>query len=147
MIKKGLICYLSFSGNTKELAEMIEAQISNDFEVDMYEIGFGIIPDLTQYDFILFGSFTWDKGSTPDEFKDFILDTDGYKPSHSFVFGSGDTQFGGDELFCNAVTKLHKFYDAHIYPLKVEQSPRGSQESLVEEWTIKIREWEVHEYI
>lgn len=134
MSKKGLICYLSYSGNTKELAEMIECQLRDTCEIDMYEIGFGIIPDLTQYDFVLFGTFTWDEGRVPEDFKDFILETDTYKPNNSYFFGTGDTQFGGDDLFCNAVSKLHNFYDGGLYPLKIEQSPRGSQEKHVKEW-------------
>ncbi len=80
-----------------------------------------------QYDYIFFGTFTWDKGSTPDEVKDFVLEI-GYKPNNVAVFGSGDTQFGGDDLFCNAVDKLAKFYNSKWAGLKIEQSPRGSQE-------------------
>lgn len=50
------------------------------------------------------------------------------------MFGTGETQFGGDELFCLAAVKLARFYDSKWQPLKIEQSPRGSQETRVKEW-------------
>ena len=132
--KKAIICYLSYSGNTEEIAELIEAKlINNEIAVDMYEIGIDPPIDLANYDFVFLGTFTWDHGSTPDEIKDFVLEV-GYKPKNVSVFGSGDTQFGGDELFCRAVDRLAKFYESEMPPLKIEQSPRGSQEDRVNSW-------------
>lgn len=58
--------------------------------------------------------------------KDFILEI-GYKSDHIAVFWYGDTQFGGEELFCNAVNKLTKFYHSKWPGLKIEQSPRGDR--------------------
>lgn len=131
---KAIICYLSYSGNTEEVAELLKRQLEeNDYQVDMYTIGFGTIPDLSIYDKLFFGTFTWDRGSTPDEMKDFVREI-GYKPNNVYVFGSGDTQFGGDELFCGAVDRLVKFYSCSYKGLKVEQSPRGSQEKIVTKW-------------
>lgn len=132
--KKAIICYLSYSGNTEEIAEIIEEKLLLDrIDVDMYEIGIDPPVDLAKYDFIFVGTFTWDHGSTPDEIKDFVLEV-GYKPKNIAVFGSGDTQFGGDELFCRATDRLAKFYESVMPPLKIEQSPRGSQEALVKSW-------------
>lgn len=54
--------------------------------------------------------------------KDFIWEI-GYKPENVAVFGTGDTQFGGDELFCKAVDKLVQFYNSKWPGLKIEQSP------------------------
>src|SRR5690625_6608179 len=131
---KILIVYLSYSGNTEEIAQYIEGRLNEqDIETNLYEIGYGQLPDIEQYDKILIGTFTWDHGSTPDEMKDFILEV-GYKPSNIAVFGSGDTQFGGDDLFCRAVDKLVKFYNSRWSGLKIEQSPRGSQEEKVKIW-------------
>src|SRR5699024_2863766 len=164
---KILVAYLSYSGNTEEVAELIEARLrENGVQVDMYEIGFGIVPNVREYDFLCLGSFTWDYGGTPDEVKDFILEVGykpdkvavlgtgdiyeigfgivpnvreddflcigsftwdyggtpdevkdfilevGYKPENVAVFGTGDTQFGGDELYCLAVDKLVRFYQS-----------------------------------
>ncbi|WP_407658004.1 flavodoxin [Lederbergia citri] len=130
-----LICYASFSGNTKETAELIaETLIKEKYDIKLYRIGTGKIPDPSLFDVMMIGSFTWAKGATPNDVKDFVYEI-GYKPPHVFVFGTGDTQFGGDYLFCNAVEKLAKFYNSTYEPLKIEQSPRGSQESKVIAWT------------
>ncbi|MBS4217399.1 flavodoxin [Bacillus sp. FJAT-49711] len=129
-----LICYASFSGNTKETAELIADMLKEDHcEIELYRIGTGIIPDPSLYDVMMIGSFTWAKGSTPNDVKDFVYEI-GYKPPNVFVFGTGDTQFGGDDLFCKAAEKLAKFYHSTYEPLKIEQSPRGSQELKVTAW-------------
>ena len=131
---KILIAYFSYSGNTEEVAQLIEKKVQQEgISVDKYEIGFGIMPNIEAYDIVFLGTFTWDYGSTPSEVKDFIADI-GYKPERMAIFGSGDTQFGGEELFCQAVEKLVRFYASKWDGLKVEQSPRGSQEQIVNEW-------------
>lgn len=130
-----LIAYLTYSGNTEEIAQHIENKLAQDdgATVDMHEIGIDLVPDLQQYDYIFLGTFTWDYGSTPDEVKDFILEV-GYKPESIAIFGSGDTQFGGEEIYCKAVDKLVTFYGSKWDGLKIEQSPRGSQEELIDQW-------------
>ncbi len=131
-----LIAYASWSGNTQEVAELIEGTLtSNGIAVTTYRIGGGIeIPDPRRFDAMLIGSFTWDKGATPDEVKDFVADI-GYKPDNVYVFGTGDTQFGGDALFCHAAVKLARFYASGYEALQIEQSPRGVQEEKVIEWS------------
>ncbi|WP_217586311.1 flavodoxin [Lentibacillus saliphilus] len=132
---KVLIAYLSYSGNTEEVAELIADNVrQHGIRPDMHEIGLDAPVDVRQYDYMFFGTFTWDKGSTPDEFKDFVLEI-GYKPDNVAIFGTGDTQFGGDALFCRAVDKLAHFYNSRWSGLKIEQSPRGTQEASVKQWT------------
>ncbi|MBP1949001.1 flavodoxin [Virgibacillus litoralis] len=131
---RSLIAYLSYSGNTKEVAEIIAEQARSDgMTAEMHRIGIDPPIDASEYDYIFLGTFTWDMGRTPDEVKDFVLEV-GYKPEHVAVFGTGDTQFGGDKLFCRAVDKLTTFYHSQWPGLKIEQSPRGSQEQVVEKW-------------
>ncbi len=101
--------------------------------VDMHQMAIDPPVDAAAYDMIFIGSFTWEMGATPDEVKDFVLEV-GYKPDNVAIFGTGETQFGGDELFCLAVDKLATFYASRWPGLKIEQSPRGSQEQLVENW-------------
>jgi flavodoxin I len=130
-----LIAYASWSGNTQEVAEVIEETLTElGISITSYRIGGGIIPNPRHFDAMIIGSFTWDKGATPDEVKDFVADI-GYKPDNVYVFGTGDTQFGGDALFCHAAVKLARFYESGYEPLKIEQSPRGIQESKVIEWS------------
>lgn len=136
---KCLIAYLSYSGNTKEIAEKIRKEvIKHDFHVDMHEIGIDKrVEKIEAYDYIFLGTFTWDEGRTPDEIKDFILEI-GYKPDNVAVFGSGDTQFGGDDLFCRAVDHLVTFFESKWEGLKIEQSPRGTQEKLITKWVERV---------
>ncbi|RST72988.1 flavodoxin [Siminovitchia acidinfaciens] len=130
-----LICYASFSGNTKETAEIIEKVLNvNGHTTILHRIGSGPAPDPSRFDAMLVGTFTWGKGKTPELVKDFVYEI-GYKPPNVFVFGTGDTQFGGDTLFCHAAEKLAAFYHSSYEPLKIEQSPRGFQENSVIKWT------------
>jgi flavodoxin I len=137
---RALIAYLSYSGNTKEVAEIIEGKlIEQNFTVEVHLIGIDLPINPENYDFIFIGTFTWAKGATPDEVKDFVMEI-GYKPDNIAVFGTGETQFGGDELFCLAAEKLAKFYQSKWAPLKIEQSPRGSQEKRVKSWVEGVLE-------
>ncbi|WP_425423260.1 flavodoxin [Sporosarcina ureilytica] len=139
-----LIAYATYSGNTQEVAELIqETFVSRQVDVTLHRIGSGSIPDLANFGGMIVGSFTWEKGATPEEVKDFVLDV-GYKPAHVYVFGTGDTQFGGDALFCQAAVKLAEFYHSMYPPLKIEQSPRGTQEPEVVKWAEGVLEHWLH---
>ncbi|MEN2767145.1 flavodoxin [Ornithinibacillus xuwenensis] len=128
------IAYVSYSGNTEETAELIQQKLyARGIQVDMHRIGIDQPIHPSQYDVLFLGTFTWENGSTPDEVKDFVLEI-GYKPDNVAVFGTGDTQFGGDDLFCKAVDKLVTFYESKWGGLKIEQSPRGSQEYVIDNW-------------
>ncbi|MFS0562593.1 flavodoxin [Terribacillus sp. 179-K 1B1 HS] len=137
-----LIAYASISGNTLEVARLISEDMQRrGFRSTLYDIGGPVpLPDISEYDAILIGTYTWDVGMTPAAVKDFVADI-GNKPPNVFIFGTGDTQFGGDDLFCAAADKLAKFYESPLPPLKIEQSPRGTQESEVIEWTKGVIDW------
>ena len=137
-----LIAYLSYSGNTLEVAELIEEKLKeHQFQVDVHRIGIDLPIDPEDYDLVFLGTFTWAEGATPEEVRDFVWEI-GYKPKNIAVFGTGETQFGGDELFCKAAEKLAKFYESKWDVLKIEQSPRGSQEIKVERWIEGVLESE-----
>ena len=131
---RALIVYISYSGNTEEVAEIIGSELNKvGASVDYYHLELDPPVDVGHYDYIFLGTFTWDYGEVPYEVKDFILDL-GYKPDNVAVFGTGDTQFGSVEQYCQAVDKLVKFYHSPWPGLKIEQSPRGSQEVKVKKW-------------
>ncbi|WP_040226763.1 flavodoxin [Bhargavaea cecembensis] len=133
-----LIAYATYSGNTKEAAELLaDALGAAGCRAELHRIGTERVPDVSRHDALVVGSFTWAEGAVPEEVKDFILDV-GYKPPRVFVFGTGDTQFGGDDLFCRAAVKLARFYESPMPPLKIEQSPRGEQEARVARWAGEI---------
>ncbi|MET3576189.1 flavodoxin [Bhargavaea ullalensis] len=139
-MKRVLIAYATYSGNTLETAELVAGELeASGCRADLHRIGAERVPDVSHYDALIVGSFTWAEGSVPEEVKDFILDV-GYKPPRVYVFGTGDTQFGGDDLFCRAAVKLARFYESSLPPLKVEQSPRGVQEARVRKWAAGLLE-------
>lgn len=131
---RALVAYLSYSGNTEEVAEIIMEGLKKEgFIVDRHLIGIDPPVDATIYDFVFLGTFTWDYGETPEEVKQFVLEV-GYKPEKVAVFGTGDTQFGEEDYYCMAVDKLVRFYESPWEGLKIEQSPRGAQEIRVRKW-------------
>ena len=126
---KTAVIYATISGNTKEVAELIAKESSADL-VPMSASP----PDLSGYDLLFFGSYTWGDGETPLIVKDFARAL-GYKPKNVAVFGTGDTQWPD---FCAAVDRLAKFYETKFPTLKIEQSPRGHQEPIITEWTKEV---------
>lgn len=134
---KIIVAYHTFSGNTEEVAEILKSCFRQEgFNVTMYRIGSGETPELHSCDFLLLGTFTWEEGAVPEEVQDYI--DFNYIPSNIAIFGTGDTQFGGEVLFCRAVDSVaHKVSSPYI-PLKVEQSPRGSQTPKVERWARQL---------
>lgn len=140
-----LIAYATYSGNTKEVADIVYHDLSKEgFQVEMHHIDIDPFIDVSQFDYIFLGTFTWDYGCTPDEVKDFVYRI-GYKPDNVAVFGTGDTQFGEDSDYCKAVDKLATFYNSPWSGLKIEQSPRGSQELEVTQWVRGVLE-DVYSY-
>lgn len=140
-----LIAYASYSGNTKEVADLLyEELVGNQLSTDMHHIDIDPFVDVSTYDYIFLGTFTWDYGCTPDEVKDFVYRI-GYKPENVAVFGTGDTQFGEESDYCKAVDKLVTFYNSKWQGLKVEQSPRGTQEEYVKQWVRGVLE-DVYSY-
>lgn len=138
MAVRVLISYLSYSGNTEEVAHLLGKYLMDKgFYVDWCDISIERPSNLAKYDYMFIGTFTWGRGQTPEEVKDFVYDI-GYKPENVAIFGTGDTQFGGDVLFCRAVDKLVKFYESKWPGLKIEQSPRGVQEKKVCEWLERV---------
>src|SRR5690625_1131756 len=134
-----LIAYVTYSGNTEEIAELIKKELlQQNMAVDLYEIGIvdWFVP-IDSYDIIFLVSFTWDYGDLHDEMYSF-LERYTRNLSKVAVFGLGDTQFGGERLFCQAVDRLITFYNSKWDGLKIEQSPRGSQEKLVTTWTVSL---------
>lgn len=138
---KCLILYISYSGNTEEIAEHIQHHLQEKhIFADRHEINKQAhIPSLSAYDLIFIGTFTWDYGLVPDELADVLYELKIMNDKVA-VFGSGDTQFGGDALYCRAVDVLRRKFNSKWEGLKIEQSPRGSQEKLITQWVERVLE-------
>jgi len=100
-MKKVAIIYASMTGNTENIAHYLGDKLSSyDVkQIEMDEIHAG---DLSQYDGILIGSYTYGDGDLPFESEIFYDELDGIdlKGRVAGCFGSGDTAY---DHFCAAV--------------------------------------------
>lgn len=147
-----LIIFTSLSGNTEEVAELIsDTLLANGETVNMNRLPFEGIPydhrsvyveKINEADVLWLGTYTWDLGALPDEIYDLleVLEDVNLTDVKVNVFGTGDTQFGGDLTYCKAndIIELEVKGTADTN-LKIEQSPRGQQEGLVVKWALKNR--------
>src|SRR5699024_7854456 len=109
-----LLIYASMSGNTEKMAFAIAEGLRGDqvnvTVKDIFEIRDEVETlNLSQYDALLIGTYTWMDGDVPDEFLTFyddlpLWDLTGQKGA---VFGSYDSTYGNDgaaiELFIDAL--------------------------------------------
>jgi flavodoxin I len=131
-MSKILMVFTSLTGNTRDMADAIAEGIkSENVELDIKEVMYASGDDLTKYDGIALGAYTWGDGDLPDEFLDFFdemsdVTLEGQK---AIVFGSCDSSypvFGGavDQL----VAKLNEIGAEVVADgLKLELSPSNSE--------------------
>ena len=107
-MKRILILYASSTGNTEEIARLLNKSLDKDhFEVTLknLEMEESEAKLLLEYDGILFGTYTYDDGDLPFEtevFSDY-LDTIDLSGKVIGLFGSGDTSYS---QFCQAVEEM-----------------------------------------
>lgn len=105
-MSKVLVVYASMTGNTEEMAEAIAEGVKQaGAEVVLKEAFDASAAELTEYDAIIMGAYTWGDGELPDEFIDFYdemasLDLNG---KIAAAFGSGDTSY---PIYCAAVDMI-----------------------------------------
>ncbi|MFG6150129.1 flavodoxin [Halobacillus sp. B23F22_1] len=104
-----LLC-ASMSGNTEEMAEIIEEELkSNGLSVSSFQIDVDDIEaeELLKYDAILFGTYTWGDGDVPYELEDFVEDLKEVDLGGREVglFGSCDSMY---PVYGGAVDKFEK---------------------------------------
>lgn len=125
-LNKVAIVYISYTNNTKLLAESIGEYLTDSAKVDVFNYNDKF--NLNEYDFVFLGSFSWDKGKLPIKFRKFlkhILIEEPIDNQYFSVFGTGDTQWG--EYYCKSVDEieyhLQKYGKTVIGKLKIEQKP------------------------
>ncbi|MFS0654310.1 flavodoxin [Bacillus sp. 179-C3.3 HS] len=125
---KALIAFASMSGNTEDMAAILKETLEGKgIETEMMELDDTNVEDLSSYDYVLIGSYTWGDGDLPYEAEDFYEEVSSLELNDIkvAVFGSGDYSY---PKFCEAV---HTFYDmlkttgASVFPetLKMELAP------------------------
>ncbi|UTR13305.1 flavodoxin [Salipaludibacillus sp. LMS25] len=105
-MSKVLLVFASMTGNTEEMADIIEKGLTNaGLEVDKQDVMDTEASEMADYSYIILGAFTWGDGELPDDFLDFHEEMEEMDLSgKSFaIFGSGDTAY---EVYCGAVTIL-----------------------------------------
>lgn len=127
LLNKVGIVYVSYTNNTKNVAEIIaKTLVENDIQVDVFS--YRDTFTLNDYDLVFIGSFTWADGKLPIQcrklLKKILIDSPN-QVKHYVPFGTGDTQWG--ELYCKGVDEieyhLKKYSKSVINKLKIEQNP------------------------
>lgn len=128
MIGRALVLYHSHTGNTEMLADWIKQELERKnilvdyyFLIDLAEV------DLSVYEIICLGTYTWGNGDIPREWEKFWPVFHDYHFSRTVfgVFGTGDTFY---PHYCGAVTKLcARLQDvvSVACALRVELQPQG----------------------
>lgn len=130
-----LILYASSTGNTEEIAHILEQQIDRDaFAVTLWNLELDEIhaQELTKYDGVLFGTYTYDDGELPFEtsvFCDSLTNVD-LSGKVIGVFGSGDSAY---YQFCEAVEVMKEEFNRSgavvlEYAVKVDLYPDEVEE-------------------
>lgn len=131
---KVLVAYVSMSGSTEEIAELLKGSVDeSQHEITFEDLTMLEATDLENYEGLLIGSYTWGDGELPDEILDFYdamddIDLNGKKVA---VFGSGDTAY---PQFCEAVSILEnklkeRGAEVVVEGLRVEFTPDTEEET------------------
>lgn len=138
-----IIVFASMTGNTEEMADLIADGIR---EAGVEPVVKNVVDasgsDLTEYEGILLGAYTWGDGDLPDEFEDFYeemddLDLSGRK---SAVFGSADSSYA---QFGKAVDTLEEKLaelgaEKVLDGFKVELNPSADEKQRLKEFGKKF---------
>ncbi|MBW7649954.1 flavodoxin domain-containing protein [Anoxybacillus sp. ST4] len=131
-----LICYTSKTGNTKEVALLIEQAFrSYGHAVKTIDVQhtFAIESLIREAHLLLFGSYTWGNGQLPDEMRKllrFLIKERKLPLPPVALFGTGDQMW---TYYCRAVDEMAYHLQkvtSVLGMLKIEQSPRGHQKHL-----------------
>ncbi|WP_106495946.1 flavodoxin domain-containing protein [Lentibacillus sp. Marseille-P4043] len=121
------IVYTSVTGNTKELAELLEWNFrERSFHVDLFHVKRFPHELISEYDAIVIGTYTWANGNIPAEMLDLYETIEIKAPANlvTGVFGTGDSFF---PYFCGAVDEFRDMLYARTnlaVTLKVELRPQ-----------------------
>jgi len=108
MAKVGLF-YGSTTGKTADAAEQIQAALGGDSVVDLLDIADAEASSLSDYDYLIIASPTWNIGDLQDDWEAVFDDLDDVDFSGKTVayFGTGD-QIGYADNFMDAMGQLEE---------------------------------------
>ncbi|WP_368086654.1 flavodoxin domain-containing protein [Bacillus sp. cl95] len=125
--KKVAIIYASITGNTKELIEIL-CDFFQEYPIKVYkfQVGDFQLPNLSQFDAVIIGTYTWGSGEIPEEMIP-IYQSFEMKDVNKLVTGVAGT---GDKFYpnyCGAVDKFRDMLFVHTElaaTLKIELNPQ-----------------------
>nr|AOT83065.1 hypothetical protein [uncultured bacterium] len=80
---KALIAFASMSGNTEDMAAILKQTLEGKgIETEMMEFDDTSAEDLSSYDYVMIGSYTWGDGDLPYEAEDFYEEVSALELSH-----------------------------------------------------------------
>ncbi len=104
-MKKICIVYASLSGNTEDIANLIKANLEKNYLVDLKPAEYTLFNDVSSYDGIIIGTYTWNDGIIPFEFNQFFTSIDErIKDKYIGIYGSGDMKY---KFYCTAVDSFY----------------------------------------
>ena len=121
------IVYASVTGNTEAVAEILqEICLSKGLEVELWPINAFSLSELSRYDAVLVGTYTWGSGEIPKEMHGLFeaFEHLGSNRIITAVFGTGDSFFAE---FCGAVDRFRDmlFVQTDLAAtLKIELAPQ-----------------------
>ena len=144
-MKKALIIFGSTTGNTEEMADLVnEALKGHGFETEIKNVTDAIVSDLAAgHDILLLGcpSYGDDSIELQEDFQEFYDQWDGVQlKGKSFaVFAPGDSSY---EYFCGSVDMIEERMEELggnklVDGLKVDGSP-GDEKGEILQWTKRL---------
>ncbi|MBF6634266.1 flavodoxin domain-containing protein [Microbacterium sp. APC 3898] len=129
------IVYSSVTGNTEQLAEMVQEAAQNQgITIELYPVDEFPLSQLQWLDVVMIGTYTWGSGEIPEEMHSLYqaIEKLGRKELRTAVFGTGDSFFAE---FCGAVDRFRDMLYTQtklVATLKVELMPQPSDEARCE---------------
>ncbi|WP_138416217.1 flavodoxin domain-containing protein [Aquibacillus sediminis] len=134
---KMAIIYTSVTGNTEQLVHIIALFFkTNNQAIDIYTVHDFPIQQLSTYDLVIVGTYSWGNGDLPKEMEGLYEAFEMQNVDHLItgVFGTGDRFY---PHFCGAVDEFRDMLYAHTnlaVTLKVELMPQSSDLSKCEKF-------------
>ncbi|SDI48360.1 flavodoxin domain-containing protein [Natribacillus halophilus] len=138
-VRRALILYESLSGNTAQLAAVIQDLLEEAGAAterihlrSFLDLSYEEAEDILKpYRTIMIGSYTDDKHLPPEPLEE-LMDTHTLSDKQVAAFGTGDTQWG--ETYCLAAYTIARHYQSPFSVLDIEQMPSGSDQEKIEKW-------------
>lgn len=142
------IVYASVTGNTEAAAKiLLDICRGKGLETELWPINDFPLTQLSRYDIVLVGTYTWGSGEIPRELYSLFgaFETLGRKHLVTAVFGTGDSFFAE---FCGAVNRFRDMLfvqTALAATLKIELQPQEADKIRCERFVESVlkKNWEM----